>query len=775
MAPEAPSPPQNHEGRPVSATDMAPPSADFVRPDGQEKVTGAGRYTADLTMTGQAHAKFRYADHPHARIVRIDTSKAEALPGVVAVMTQVDLPDVRFGGFVQDRTLFAKDVVRFEGEIVAGVAALSEDTATRAAQLIDVEYEPLPAVSDFVAAMEPGAPLIHPDLAGYDKDENIVADGNTMAYHTIVKGDADAAMAGAEVVVKGRYVSDSSQGVPIEPRAVVAQWQGDEVTIWSSTQVPYAARSGVAQTLQIPEANVRIVVPLLGGGFGAKCDLHFEAQVAALARAAKRPVKLVFSRREEFVAIAQRREGIAMEFETGVTREGRIVARKARLVLDKGAYCGEGGFLGQMAAMHACGPYVIDNVFVEAHLNYTNNQPSGSVRAPTAPQVCWGLEQHMDEVARAIDMDPVELRRRTLIEEGAEGPTRQVFDEIGMKQTLERAVEMIGYGRELPDDEAIGIAVGWWPCMPAPSGAYVHLNGDGSGTIVTGAQENGSGAVMAMPLFVAQELGMEPEDFTILYQDTAAANWDMGSCGSQTTFNSGRAILAAAADVRDQLLRAAADELEADREDLELVDGAVRVKGSPDRSVTIGDLAGAGTIHGKGSGEVPDAPAGDTGGCVGRVGNETFLAPQLITQAAHVKVDGDTGVVRVLKVAAAHDSGVILNRAGADGQVTGGVVMGVGLALSEGTMLDDDGRQRNPALLDYKLVTCADAPEIEVDWIQIPTKGAGPRGSKGVGEPPQVPTAAAIANGISQVLGTQVRQMPMTPERVWEASRAVRS
>ncbi|CAN5655327.1 xanthine dehydrogenase family protein molybdopterin-binding subunit [soil metagenome] len=754
------------------ATDIAPPQGDFVRPDGEEKVTGAGRYTADLTLTGQAYAKFRYADHPHARIVSIDTSAAEALPGVVAVLTQRDLPDVRFGGFVQDRTLFASDVVRFEGEIVAGVAALTNEIAAEAARLIEVDYEPLPAVSDFVAAMEPGAQLIHPDLATYDKDENIVADANTMAYSTIEKGDADAAMAEADVVVKGRYVSDASQGVPIEPRAVLAQWQGDEVTIWSSTQVPYAARAGVAQTLQVPEANVRIVVPLLGGGFGAKCDLHFEAQVAALARAARRPVKIVFSRREEFVAIAQRREGIVMEFEKGVTRAGRIVARKATLVLDKGAYCGEGGFLGQMAAMHACGPYVIDSVFVQAHLNYTNNQPSGSVRAPTAPQVCWGLEQHMDEVARAIDMDPVELRRRCLIDKGDEGPTRQVFDEIGMKQTLERAVEMIGYARDLPDDEAIGVAVGWWPCMPSPSGAYVHLNGDGSGTIVTGAQENGSGAVMAMPMFVAEELGLQPEDFTMLYQDTAAANFDMGSCGSQTTFNSGRAILAAAFDVREQLLDAAADQLEVDREDLELAQGSVRVKGSPDRSVTIADLAGADTIHGKGSGDVPESPTGDTGGCVGRLGNETFLAPQLITQAAHVKVDRATGVVRVLKGAAAHDSGLILNRAGADGQVTGGVVMGVGLALSEGTTLDDEGRQRNPGLLDYKLVTCADVPEIEIDWIQIAAKGAGPRGSKGVGEPPQVPTAGAIANAISKVVGAPVRQLPMTPERVWEAARA---
>jgi CO/xanthine dehydrogenase Mo-binding subunit len=744
----------------------------FIRPDGKEKVTGTGRYTADLSFTGMAHAKFRYADHSHARILGIDTTKARALPGVVAVVTQDDLPDVRFGGLVQDRTLFAKDRVRFEGEIVAGVAALTEQIAARAASLIEVEYEPLPVVTDFVTAAGGDAPLIHPDWESYVRDENMVGTGNTIAYHTIVKGDADAAMAGAEVVVRSAFRSDASQGVPIEPRAVVAQWQGDEVTIWSSTQVPYAARSGVAQTLQVPEANVRVVVPLLGGGFGAKCDLHFEAQVAALARAARRPVRLVFSREEEFRAIAQRREGIAMEFETGATRDGRLVARRARLFLDKGAYCGEGGFLGQMAAMHACGPYVIDNVFVESYLNYTNHQPSGSVRAPTAPQVCWGLEQHMDEVAAELGIDPVELRRRTLIEKGTEGPTRQVFDEVGIKQTLERAVEMIGYGRELPEDEAIGVAVGWWPSMPAPSGAYVHLNGDGSGTIVTGAQENGSGAVMAMPRFVAQELGMDPNDFTLLYQDTAAANWDMGSCGSQTTFNSGRAILAAAAEVREQLLDAGAAELEADREDLELRDGAVRVKGSPERSVAIADLAAAQTIHGKGSGEVPDAPPGDTGGCVGRLGNETFLAPQLITQAAHVKVDRETGVVRVLKIAAAHDSGVILNRTGADGQVLGGVAMGVGLALSEGTQLDEAGRQRNPHLLDYKLMTCSDAPEVEVDWIQIPTPGAGPRGSKGVGEPPQVPTAAAIANAVAKVIGSRVRRLPMTPERVWAAGGA---
>ncbi|TML69223.1 MAG: hypothetical protein E6G14_07760 [Actinobacteria bacterium] len=574
----------------------------------------------------------------------------------------------------------------------------------------------------------------------------------------------------ADIVVSSRFVTDPVQGVPIEPRAIIAQWQGDRVTVWSSTQVPYAARSGVSHVLQIPESHVRVVVPLLGGGFGAKCDFHFEGHVAALARAAGRPVKLVFSRREEFVAVGHRREGMVIELETGARKDGTLVARRGRLVLDKGAYCGEGGFFAQMAAMHALGPYEIETVNLESFLNYSTNQPSSSIRAPTAPQVCWALEQHMDELAEALGMDPVDLRRRTLVEEGSETPTGQKLERVAMKETLEKAVELIGYGQELPADEAIGVACGWWPCFSANAGAYVKLNPDGSGTIVTGAQENGTGAVMAMPAFVAAELGMKPEDFSMLYQDTDAAPWDMGSCGSQTTFNSGRAVIAAAADLRDQLLGAAADQLEAAREDLELVDGSVRVKGSPEKTVTIVDLAGSGTFHGKGAGELPEGPSAPAEGCLGRLGLESFHAPQLIAHAARVKVDRETGVVRVLHVAAAHDCGKILNRIGADGQVYGGVVMGIGQALSEGTQLDDDGRHRNAHLLDYKLVTASDAPQIDVAWIETDTPNAGPKGSKGVGEPPCVPTAGAIANAVAKVVGTRVRALPMTPERVWEAA-----
>ncbi len=741
----------------------------FIRPDGKEKVTGTGRYTADLVLAGELVAKFRYADHTHARITRIDTSKARALPGVLAVVTHEDVPDVLYGGMVEDRRLFARDTVRFEGDIVAGVAATTAEIADAAAALIEIDYEPLPVVTDFEAALADDATLVHPDWESYDGDDALGSNRNTLGYSTIVKGDADAALAGADVVVTGRYVTDPVQGVPIEPRAVIAQWQGDKLTVWTSTQVPYAARGGVAHTLQIPESSIRIVVPLLGGGFGAKCDFHFEAHVAALARAARRPVKLVFSRREEFFAVGHRREGMVIELETGARSDGTLVARKARLVLDKGAYCGEGGFFAQMAAMHAHGPYELENVHIESSLVYSNNQPSSSIRAPTAPQVCWALEQHMDELAAALDMDPVDLRRRTAIETGSVTATGQVLERIAMKETLEKAVELIGYGQELPEDEAIGVAIGWWPCFASKSGAYVKLNPDGSGTIITGAQENGTGSVMAMPTYVAAELGMQPEDFSMLYQDTDAAPWDMGSCGSQTTFNSGRSVIAAAVNLRDQLLDAAAERLEASRDDLELTGGAIRVKGSPDKSVTIARLARRGTFHGKSEDVVPDGPEAPAEGCVGRLGLESFHAPQLIAHAVRVRVDRDTGVVRVLQVAAAHDCGKILNRIGADGQVYGGVVMGIGQALSEGTQLDDEGRHRNAHLTDYKLVTASDAPKIDVAWIETDTPGAGPKGSKGVGEPPCVPTAGAVANAIAKVIGARVHKLPMTPERVWEA------
>ena len=745
----------------------------FIRPDGIEKVTGVGRYAADLTLTGMLHARFLYAGVAHARIVRLDTTAARALPGVFAVITQADVPDVRHGPYVQDRTLFADGVVRFEGEVVAAVAALTPELAQQACELIELELEPLPIVNDAEAALADGAQLVHPGWSDYGAADEIVRDGNTAALSTILKGDANAAMDEADIVVRERYVADMSHAAPIEPRAVLAEWRGDRVTIWSSTQVPFNARSGVAHTLGLPESDVRIVVPHLGGGFGGKCEFHFEAHVAALARAARRPVRLVFNRREEFIAPDHRREGIVVEIETGARSDGTLLARRARLVIDNGASTADAGFFPQMAAMHAIGPYRIPNIDVEARLAYTNHTPSGSVRAPTAPQTCWALEQHLDVVAARVGIDPVELRRRNLVQEGDEGPTRQVFERIGALETLERAVAMIGGSDDLPEGEAIGVACGWWPSFASPSGAFVKLNGDGSGTIVTGAQECGTGAVMGLPILAAEVLGMRPEQFSILYQDTDAGAWDMGASGSQTTFNNGRAVIAAAGEVRDQLLELAADALEVAAGDLELSDGHARVRGTPSRAVSIPELAatahGDRLLLGRGSGTPPPMPACEAETCVGRMGMESFLAPTFFTHAARIRVDRATGVVRVLEVAAAHDCGVILNPIGAEGQLEGGVLMGIGMALLEGTPIDAEGRQVNPGLLDYKLQTAADAPRIQVEWVDAPSETGGPKGAKGVGEPPCVPTPGAIANAIAVAIGARVHQLPMTPERVWEA------
>ena len=748
----------------------------FVRADGPDKVTGSGRYTADLSFTGMLAAKFRYAGVSHARITRLDVSAARAIPGVHAVLTSDDVPDVRYGPFIQDRTLFARDVVRFEGEVVAAVAAIDAATAQRAVDAIVVEYEALPVVGDIEQGLAADSPLVHPGWASYGASDVLVRNRNDASMASITKGDVAAGMAQADTVVRSRYVADGSHAAPIEPRAVVAQWEGNKLTIWTSTQVPFDARAGVCETLQLPANRVRVIVPHLGGGFGGKCGFHYEAHVAALARAAKRPVKLVFSRREEFVAPDRRREGMVVEIETGVRKDGTITARRAWIAIDNGAYTTDSAFFSQLASMHVAGPYCIPNVYVEAHLVYTNHQPSGSVRAPTAPQACWATESHTDEVAKAIGMDPVEFRRKNAVDTGAVGPSGQTYGEIGLQQCIELATAGAGYGQTLPDDEAIGVAIGWWPSFAVPSGAYLKIDGDGSGQIITGAQECGTGAVMTLRQLAADELGMNPEDFELVYQDTSVAPYDMGATGSQTVFNNGRAVVAAAGQVAEQLRKLAAEHLEAAESDIVLADGFASVAGTPASRVAIAELAGIAAggelLIGHGSGAPPSAPELVGSSCVGDIGMAAFVAPQFSCHAVRVKLDRDTGVARVVHVSAAHDSGTIINQVGARGQVEGGVLMGIGQALTEGTRYDDDAHQRNAALLEYKLQTCADSPPITINFVQIATPNAGPRGAKGLAEAPNVTTAAAISNALAKLVGSPVRQLPMNAERVWEAMQS---
>jgi CO/xanthine dehydrogenase Mo-binding subunit len=515
-------------------------------------------------------------------------------------------------------------------------------------------------------------------------------------------------------------------------------------------------------------------VPHLGGGFGGKCDFHFEAHVAALAKATRRPVKLVFTRREEFLATDKVRHAAIIDLETGVRNDGTITARRARMILDGGAYTGDGFFATEIGLMMVQGPYRLPKLSAEVHTVYTNRTPAGSVRAPGGPQTCWAVEQHTEVIAERLGMDPVEFRRKNLVGDGDTGQTGQRFDNPTVAECLDRALELAGYGQELPDDEAFGVSCGWWFSLPFPSGAYVKLNADGSGTIVTGAQENGSGAVMGLPLLAAEELGMTPEQFSIVYQDTSAGPFDLGSAGSQTTMNNGRAVIDAARQVRQELLRLAAETLEASIDDLELADGAARVRGAPTVSVTIADLAakahGGELLLGKGSGAPHPVPEHNLGGCVGRLGYSAFALPSFFCHVGRIRVDRDTGVVQVLDWAAAHDFGRILNPIGAEGQVEGGTVQGIGFALLEGSTYEN-GHQLNPALLEYKLQTALDAPPIKVAFVGGPAPG-GPHGARAVGEPPVLGPPAAVANAIAAATGRRVRHLPMTPERVWEALNA---
>jgi CO/xanthine dehydrogenase Mo-binding subunit len=741
----------------------------FIRRDGLEKVTGEARYTADLAFTGLLHAKFVYAGRAHARIVAIDTTVAAGMPGVHAVLTQADAPLVRYGMFVKDRTLFAHEVVRFEAEIVAAVAADTPEHAAAAAAAVRVEYEDLPAVLDVEAALTASAPVLHPDWAGYLTQDGVERGPNDCGHMTSVKGDVDAGFAEADLQLTETYSSDMSHAVPIEPHAVVAQWQGRKVTIWSTTQVPFPARAGVAETLQIPQSDVRIVVPHLGGGFGGKCDFHFEAHVALLARVTRRPVRMVFTRREEFLATDKVRHAARIELTTGVRRDGTITARRARMLLDSGAYCGDALFATEIGLMMVAGPYRIANLHAEVHTVYTNRTPAGSVRAPGGPQTCWAVEQHTDELARLVGLDPLEFRRRNLVRAGDTGQTGQTFVSSTAEQCLDRAALLAGWpGAELGPDESLGVAVGWWFSLAVTSGAYLKINPDGTGTIITGAQENGSGSVMGLAMLAAEELGMRPESFSILYQDTDAGPFDIGSAGSQTTFNNGRAVMEAARDVRGKLLALAAERLEIHQNDLELVDGAVRVKGAPSRSIPLADIAAGAQLIGSGSGTPPPLPEHDLTGCGGRLGYSAFGSPSFFCHIARVRVDRDTGVVTVPEVVAVHEFGRVLNPLGAQGQVEGGVVQSVGMALLEGSRYDG-GHQLNPGLLGYKLVTAPDAPKITVDFLDDPVDQGGPHGAKAVGEPPVVGTPAAIGNAIAGATGARIRALPMNAERVWAA------
>lgn len=750
-----------------------------ARLDAYEKVTGRAVFAVDLKLAGMLHARVLRSPIPHGRITHIDVSKAETLPGVIAVVTGKDFPG-SFGATVQDQNFLAREKVRFVGDPVAAVAAVNLDAAEEALSLIKVEYEPLAAILDPVEAMKPGAVLIHEELSQYATAPGIfpVSGTNICNHFKLRKGDVEKGFTESHVVLEDTYTTQMVQHAHLEPHASIAQVDpSGKILIWSNTQTPYFNRKALARALNLPLNKVRIMGTSVGGGFGGKSYLKAEPICVALALKTKnRPVKLVYTREEEF-GVAPVRHPTVIRCKTGMKRDGTWVAQETELIFDTGAYADIGPRVVRNAGFSAAGPYKIPHVHIDSYCLYTNNPVGGAFRGFGIPQITWAIESHLDAMAEKLGIDPVELRLKNAVEEGTVSATGQVLHSVGLKETLRRAAEKIGWGTSPGPSRGKGVA-----CMhkstvtPSASAAFVKLNEDASVTLLCSAVEMGQGASTALAQIAAEELGVPVDMISVVRPDTDFTPYDMASVSSRSTFFVGNAVRRAAADAREQLLDIAAEILEANPKDLELKEGKVQVRGVPEKAISITELPlgeafyvgvkgrGRGRpVLGRGTFTVEDATPLDreTG-----QGKNPSVFWMYATQAAEVEVDPRTGRVKVLRISAAHDVGRAIHPQSIEGQVEGALVMGVGTALFEKMELEE-GRVKNRSFADYKIPSALDAPEMIPIIVEEP-HSRGPYGAKGLGEPALAPTAAAIANAIYAAVGVRIKDLPITPEKILE-------
>jgi CO/xanthine dehydrogenase Mo-binding subunit len=750
----------------------------IARLDAPEKVTGRAVYGVDLKLAGMLHAKILRSPVPHARIVHIDTARAERLTGVRAVVTGADAPYTHNAAIIKDWPFLAQEKVRHVGEAVAAVAAVDEETAEEALGLIDVEYADLPAVFDPEEAMRDGAPLIHERLMEYPRAEAFhpLPGTNVCNYYKLRRGDAEAAFADCHVVMEERYTTAMMQHCPMEVHVAVAQQSVDgRLTVWTSAQSPYWTRAELATALGIPMSDIRVIVPYVGGGFGAKHAVKVEQYAIALARkTGNRPVRLALTRAEEF-GCSLNRQPTVIDIKTGATRDGRILARKIRIVWNTGAYADLSPAVSRNAGFAAGGPYVIPHVWVDSYCVYTNNPVSGAFRGFGVPEVTWAGESQLDVVAQELGMDPLELRLRNAVEEGSESVLGEVLHSVGLKECLERAAEAIGWRTPRPPGRGRGIA-----CMhkstgtPTSSAAFVKLNEDGTVTLLSSAVEMGQGSATVLAQIVAEELGVKPEHIRVVAPDTDVTPYERSTTSSRTTFHSGNALLAAARDARQQILEVAADLLEAHPGDLELGAERVWVKGAPDHSIPLAKLWRAG-MYARGQYPILGRGAYSTSGIYDPLDPQTGRSRRstafwmYAAQAAEVDVDTETGNVTVLRLTAAHDLGRAINPQTCRQQIEGALVMGLGQALFEQLVMDR-GRPVNPSFIDYKIPCTLDIPRLEAILVEA-RHDEGPFGAKGLGEPGLAPTAAAIGNAVLDALGVRMRDLPITAEQVLRALR----
>ncbi len=745
-----------------------------ARGDAPVKLRGEARYTVDLAFPGMLHARILRSPVARGRILRLDTDRARQVAGVHAVLTAADAPRHRHGLAIRDQRIFASEHLHYEGEPIAAVAAESDRAARAALAAIELEIRPEDPVVDLDAAVAPDAPLVHPDWEGFEPvGEDFPRHGNVCAETVSEPAGVDEAFAAADLVVEDEYHTGRQYQAHLEPKAVVAVYESGRYTIHVSHQYPFNVRDRLAMALGVPPGAIRVVGHHIGGGFGARLDLGVEPYAALLARATGRPVKLVQDRGEDLVTAACR-DNAVVRIRSAVSREGRILGREMDVLFDSGAAAGDGPYLASIPLLLAGGVYRVGPTRVRTRCVYTNTAPTGAFRGVNGTYLVFALERHMEHIARRLGADPRAFRVRSLMGDGDTLLNGQVLPDASILGEAFAAVE-----RTAPWDRVgraplrgRGLAACVWLTNPMPGSAVLKLNEDGTLGVVTGATENGSGAVaMGLTQIAAEQLQIPPESVIVSMPDTDAAPYDAGSQGSRTTHVVGNAIALAAADLREQIFTVAAELLEAAPADLRLVDGAVGVRGAPGATVSLAEVARAATFSGRaltatGSYATPQPRYDPT--CATGLLFPTFPTPTYHVHLAEVEVDPVTGAVHVLRYVVAQEVGRVINPEGVRGQIQGGVTQGLGYALYEHLEIGTDGRYRQRTLSTYRLPVAPDVPEVETILLEHPDP-AGPFGAKGVAEPPIVPVAAAIANAVADAVEAPIDRLPITPEVVLEA------
>ena len=748
--------------------DLAVVGKSIPKLDAIDKATGRSEYIQDVKLPGMLYGKILYSKYAHAKILSIDTSRAMKLPGVRAILTGDDVPHKMRLGFYKDNPPLKAGKVRSYRDEVAAVAAVDPETAEEALGLIEVSYEALPGIFDPEEAMKEDSPLVHEEHKS-----------NTLKLPwKLHYGDVDKAKENAAHVVVDRYSTTWVTHCCMGTSGAIAEFDhSNNLTVYSNTQIPSLAQKDFVAALKamgITDKRVRVIKPCIGGAFGSKLDTYAYEHVAILlAYRTKKPVKIVFDREEEFCATSTRQPAI-MNISQGCDKEGKLLFRDISMILDNGAYTSWGATTPTVMMMPVTSLYRVPNVRYKAKCVYTNNTYSQAMRGYGNPQATFAIESSMDMLAKEAGIDPLEFRRINRNEPGDVTPQDLRITSCGLKECIDAVEKELDWNASKRKGEGVGLA----SLIHVGGGARIYKS-DGCGTILkmddfgkveifTGATDMGQGSDNIIAQIVAEELGLHVEDIRVIHTDTNVCPWDVGAHASRTTFVAGNSALGAAKKVKKELFETASRELDAHVDDLVARDRMIFVKETPETSIDIGKLLRKIHFSAKGNMLMAEYFYDPDNENMGKdfKGNMS-MAYTFGTHGAHVRVDEDTGKVEVLKYVAAHDVGRAINPLLLDGQVYGGVMMGIGYALTE-QVIHEKGEIMNPNFRDYKVLTAKDAVPIEAPVIETIDEN-GPYGAKGIGEPGCVPTAPAIANAIYNATGVRIKDLPITPEKILAA------